>query len=128
MMLLGRFYGGINLPIWEWTVIALAIWLGTLIFAALAVAIGYWMNPNSVQPVIMIIFLFFSLFGGLWFPVTGGLRTFAQGTPTYRMCSSRPTWSTHGTVSWIPVSIILIWLAVFVGLATFAVRNAAEAI
>jgi len=35
---------------------------------------------------------------------------------------------THGTVSWIPVGIIAIWLAVFVGLATFAVRNAAEAI
>jgi len=128
MMLLGRFYGDIQLPIWEWTVIALAIWLGTLIFAALAVAIGYWMNPNSVQPVIMIIFLFFSLFGGLWFPVTGGLRTFAQGTPTYRIVQLATDVVTHGTVSWIPVSIIVIWLAVFVGLATFAVRNAAEAI
>ena len=102
MMLLGRFYGGIQLPIWEWTVIALAIWLGTLIFAALAVAIGYWMNPNSVQPVIMIIFLFFSLFGGLWFPVTGGLRTFAQGTPTYRIVQIATDVVTHGTVSWIP--------------------------
>ena len=128
MMLLGRFYGGIQLPIWEWTVIALAIWLGTLIFAALAVAIGYWMNPNSVQPVIMIIFLFFSLFGGLWFPVTGGLRTFAQGTPTYRIVQIATDVVTHGTVSWISVSVILIWLAAFVGLATFAVRNAAEAI
>ena len=75
-------------------------------------AIGYWMNPNSVQPVIMIIFLFFSLFGGLWFPVTGGLRTFAQGTPTYRIVQIATDVVTHGTVSWIPVSIILIWLAV----------------
>src|SRR5580658_273040 len=98
MMLLGRFYGDIQLPIWQWTVIALAIWLGTLIFAALAVAIGYWMNPNSVQPVIMIIFLFFSLFGGLWFPVTGGLRTFAQGTPTYRIVQLATDVVTHGTV------------------------------
>ena len=128
MMLLGRFYGGIELPIWQWTVIALAIWLGTLIFAALAVAIGYWMNPNSVQPVIMIIFLFFSLFGGLWFPVTGGLKTFAQGTPTYRIVQIATDVTKYGTVSWTAVGVILIWLAVFVGLATFAVRNAAEAI
>jgi ABC-2 type transport system permease protein len=128
MMLLGRFYGDIQLPIWQWTVIALAIWLGTLIFAALAVAIGYWMNPNSVQPVIMIIFLFFSLFGGLWFPVTGGLKTFAQGTPTYRIVQIATEVTTHGTVQWTAVGVILIWLAVFVGLATFAVRNAAEAI
>jgi ABC-2 type transport system permease protein len=128
MMLLGRFYGDIQLPVWQWTVIALAIWLGTLIFAALAVAIGYWMNPNSVQPVIMIIFLFFSLFGGLWFPVTGGLKTFAQGTPTFRIVQIATDVVTHGTVSWTAVGVILIWLAVFVGLATFAVRNAAEAI
>jgi ABC-2 type transport system permease protein len=76
----------------------------------------------------MIIFLFFSLFGGLWFPVTDGLRTFAQGTPTFRIVQIGTDVVTHGTVSWIPVSIILIWLAAFVGLATFAVRNAAEAI
>jgi ABC-2 type transport system permease protein len=128
VMLLGRFYGGIDLPVWEWTVIALAIWLGTLIFAALAVAIGYWMNPNSVQPVIMLVFLFFSLFGGLWFPVTGGLKTFAQATPTFRIVQIATDVVTTGTVSWTAVGVILIWLAVFVGLATYAVRTAAEAI
>jgi ABC-2 type transport system permease protein len=128
MMLLGRFYGNIQLPIWQWTVIALTIWLGTLIFASLAVAIGYWMDPSTVQPVIMIVFLFFSLFGGLWFPVSGGLRTFAQAIPTFRIVQIATDVVTHGTVSWIPVSIILIWLVAFVGLATYAVRNAAEAI
>jgi ABC-2 type transport system permease protein len=128
MMLLGRFYGGIDLPVWKWVAIALAIWLGTLIFAALAVALGYWINPNSAQPVIMLIFLFFSIFGGLWFPVTGALKTFAQGTPTFRIVQIATDVVTHGTVSWTAVGVILIWLAVFVGLATFAVRNAAEAI
>ena len=128
MMLLGRFYGNIQLPIWQWTAIALTIWLGTLIFASLAVAIGYWMDPSTVQPVIMIVFLFFSLFGGLWFPVTGGLRTFAQAIPTFRIVQIATGVVTNGTVSWIPVSIILIWLVAFVGLATYAVRNAAEAI
>jgi ABC-2 type transport system permease protein len=128
MMLLGRFYGGIDLPVWKWTVIALAIWLGTLIFAALAVAIGYWMNPNSVQPVIMIIFLFFSIFGGLWFPLTGALKTFAQGTPTFRIVQIGTDVVTNGTVSLTGVGVILLWLGLFVGLAWFAVRTAAEAI
>ena len=102
MMLLGRFYGNIQLPIWQWTVIALTIWLGTLIFASLAVAIGYWMDPSTVQPVIMDIRVAFSLFGGLWFPVTGGLRTFAQGIPTFRIVQIATDVVTHGTVSWIP--------------------------
>ena len=128
MMLLGRFYGGMHLPLWQWIVIALAIWLGSMIFAALAVAIGYRMNPNSVQPVIMIIFLFFSLFGGLWFPVTGGLRTFAQGTPTYGIVQIATDVISTATSRGSRLGIILIWLAIFVGLATFAVRNAAEAI
>jgi ABC-2 type transport system permease protein len=128
MMLLGRFYGGVDLPIWKWTVIAVAIWLGTLIFAALAVAIGYWMNPNSVQPIIMLIFLFFSIFGGLWFPISGILGKFAEATPTFRIVQIGTDVVTNGTVSWAGVGVILVWLALFVGLATLAVRTAAEAI
>jgi ABC-2 type transport system permease protein len=128
MMLLGRFYGGVDLPIWKWTVIAVAIWLGTLIFAALAVAIGYWMNPNSVQPIIMLIFLFFSIFGGLWFPISGVLGKFAEATPTFRIVQIGTDVVTNGTVSWAGVGVILVWLALFVGLATLAVRTAAEAI
>src|SRR6201999_4449091 len=37
VFLLGRFYADVQLPIWKWIVCALAIWVGTLIFAALAV-------------------------------------------------------------------------------------------
>ena len=41
VLLLGRFYGGVHLAAWQWIVIAVIIWLGSTIFAALAVAIGY---------------------------------------------------------------------------------------
>src|SRR6266702_5959011 len=50
VFLLGRFYGGVQMPIWKWIVCAIVIWIGTLIFAALAVAIGYKLDPDSVQP------------------------------------------------------------------------------
>ena len=56
VFLLGRFYGGVQLPLWKWIVCALAIWIGTLIFAALAVALGYKLDPDSVQPVAIVIF------------------------------------------------------------------------
>ena len=69
VFLLGRFYGGVQLPTWKWIVCALAIWVGTLIFAALAVALGYKLDPDSVQPVTIVVFFFFSIFGGLWFPL-----------------------------------------------------------
>jgi ABC-2 type transport system permease protein len=128
MMLLGRFYGGVDLSIEKWTLIALSIWLGTLTFAALAVAIGYWMDPNSVQPVIMLVFLFFTIFGGLWFPVSGLIGKLAEGTPTFRIVQIADHVVKTGSVPLAAVGVILIWLAAFVGLAWFTVRNAAEAI
>jgi ABC-2 type transport system permease protein len=128
MMLLGRFYGDVQLPVWKWTAIAVAIWLGTLIFAALAVAIGHWVDPSSAQPVIMLIFLFFSIFGGLWFPLSGGLKTLAEGTPTYRIVQIATDVVTLGSVSWASVGVILGWLAGFVVLAVVAVRSTAETV
>ncbi len=85
VFLLGRFYGGVQMPVWKWIVCALAIWVGTLIFAALAVALGYKLDPDSVQPVTIVVFFFFSIFGGLWFPLSGALQKFGEFTPTYQV-------------------------------------------
>jgi ABC-2 type transport system permease protein len=38
VLLLGRFEGGVHLALWQWLVIAVVVWLGSTIFAALAVA------------------------------------------------------------------------------------------
>ena len=38
VLLLGRFYGGVELAGWKWVVIGVAVWVGTLVFAALAVS------------------------------------------------------------------------------------------
>jgi ABC-type transport system involved in cytochrome c biogenesis permease component len=51
VLILGRFYGNVHLPAWEWPVIAVVVWFGSTIFAALAVAIGYRFAPEQVQPV-----------------------------------------------------------------------------
>ena len=37
VFLIGRFYGDVHMAAWKWVVCALAIWLGTLIFAALEI-------------------------------------------------------------------------------------------
>ena len=41
VLVIGRFFGNVRLPLWQWFVIAAIVWLGSTIFAALAVAIGY---------------------------------------------------------------------------------------
>jgi len=128
VLLLGRFDGGIHMPAWKWIVIAATIWLGTLIFAALAVAIGYLFDPDSVQPVAIALYFLFVIFGGLWFPLSGGLQTFGQITPTYWVMRISTDVIRYGTVPVTGVVVILAWLVGFVALATLVVRAKAEAL
>jgi len=126
VFILGATYGGVSMPIWKWVVAALVIWVGTLTFAALAVALAYKLSPDSVQPVVMIIFFFFSIFGGLWFPLSGALHTFGEFTPTYQIVNI----STHvvavGSAPWANIVGLAAWLAIFIALATLAVRSSTE--
>jgi ABC-2 type transport system permease protein len=128
VFLLGRFYGDVQLPIWKWVVCAAAIWIGTLIFAALAVGLGYKLNPDSVQPITFVIYFFFSIFGGLWFPLSGGLGKFGEFTPTYQVIKISTDVIAQGNVALVNVIGLVAWFAVFVALATWAVRSTAETV
>ncbi len=128
VFLLGRFYGGVQMPIWKWIVCAIVIWIGTLIFAALAVAIGYKLDPDSVQPVAIVIYFFFSIFGGLWFPLSGGLQKFGEFTPTYQIVKISTDVVRQGSAALVNVIGVVVWFAIFVALATLVVRSTAETV
>jgi ABC-2 type transport system permease protein len=128
VFLLGRYYGNVQLPIWKLIVCAVAIWIGTLIFAALAVACGYKLNPDSVQPVVLVVFFAFSIFGGLWFPLHGVLGKISEFTPTYQIVKISTDVISQGTVALVNVIGVVAWFAVFAALATFAVRSTAETV
>jgi len=128
VMLLGRFYGNVSLPIWEWVVIAVAIWFGTLIFAALAVAIGYRVDPNSAQPTVMMVFMLFTILGGVWFPLSGALGNVGKATPTYEAIKISTDVIANLPVPAYLVFGLVIWLAVFAALATLSVRSMAETV
>lgn len=126
VFILGSAYAGVDMPLWRWVVIAIAIWFGTFIFAALAIAIGYKIDPDSVQPIALVVFFFFSIFGGLWFPISGGLQDFARFTPTYQIVRISTDVLGSGTVNSVYVIGIVVWFAIFLGLAILAVRSTAE--
>src|SRR5215469_2246607 len=126
VFLLGAFYGHVDMPIWKWVVLAIAIWFGTFIFAALAVAIGYRINPDTVQPIAITVYFFFSIFGGLWFPLSGGLKKFGEFTPTYQVVKISTDVLGSGTVAIANVIGIIVWFGIFLGLAVLAVRATAE--
>jgi ABC-2 type transport system permease protein len=55
---------------WQWAALTGAIWAGSLVFAALGVAIGYLASGDAVRPLTMIIYFALSILGGLWMPTT----------------------------------------------------------
>ncbi|MGH3248505.1 MAG: ABC transporter permease [Trebonia sp.] len=128
VLLLGRFYGGVHLPVWEWIVIAIIVWLGSTIFAALAVAIGYRFAPDQVQPIAMLVYFAFTILGGIWFPLSGVLQNIGKATPTYE--AVKISTDVIGNVSVPPYLFVglVIWLAIFAGLAILSVRSMAEAV
>jgi ABC-2 type transport system permease protein len=126
VFILGNVYGGVTMPIWKWVVIGVAIWFGTFIFAALAIALGYRIDPDSVQPIALVVYFFFSIFGGLWFPLSGGLKKFGEFTPTYQVVKISTDVLGTGTVAIVNVIGIIAWFVIFLGLAVLAVRATAE--
>jgi ABC-2 type transport system permease protein len=128
VLVLGRFYGNVHLAAWEWPAIAITIWFGSTIFAALAVAVGYRFAPDQVQPVTLILYFIFAILGGLWFPLSGLLGRIGQLTPTYEAVTIGTDVIKGATVPFgYPIGLI-VWLGIFVALSTLAVRSTAETV
>lgn len=128
VLLLGRFYGGVHLALWQWLVVAVIVWLGSTIFAALAVAIGYRYPPDQAQPITLVVYLVFTILGSVFFPITGALANFSKATPTYE--AIKISTDVIGNVS-VPAYLfigLVVWLAVFAALATLSVRSMAETV
>jgi ABC-2 type transport system permease protein len=128
VLLLGRYFGNVHLPLWQWPVVGITIWLSATIFAALAVAIGYRFTPDQVQPITLIIYLGFAVLGGIWYPLSGVLKTIGQLTPAYQAVKIGTDIIENTSVSPGLAVGLAIWLAIFVALATLAVRSTAETV
>jgi ABC-2 type transport system permease protein len=127
VLLLGRFYGGVHLPAWQWIAIAAVVWLGAMLFTALAVAIGYRYQPDQVQPIAMLIYFLFLIVGGVLFPIKG-LEKVAPWTPTGEAVKIATNVIAGVSVSgWLIVGMVL-WLAFFSALAWASVRATAETV
>ena len=76
----------VRMDAWQWFALVGVIWAGSLVFAALGVAIGYLASGDAVRPITMIIYFVLSILGGLWMPTTsfpGWLQDIAKWVPTH---------------------------------------------
>ncbi|MCK7627561.1 ABC transporter permease [Streptomyces sp. RS10V-4] len=60
----------VRLEPWQWGAIAAGTWLGSFVFAALGVAIGYLATGDAVRPISMLVYFALAFLGGLWMPMT----------------------------------------------------------
>ncbi|MFF7484527.1 ABC transporter permease [Streptomyces luteogriseus] len=76
----------VTLDAWQWLALTGAIWAGSLVFAALGVALGYLASGDAVRPITMITYFGLSMLGGLWMPTTtfpDWLQEIAKWLPTH---------------------------------------------
>ena len=76
----------VRLDAWQWLALTGAIWAGSLVFAALGVAIGYLASGDAVRPITMIVYFGLSILGGLWMPSStfpDWLQDIAKWLPTH---------------------------------------------
>jgi ABC-2 type transport system permease protein len=75
---------GVRLPAGRWLEMTVLILVALVPFAALGIAIGHLLTPDSVGPAVGGGLGLLAFLGGTWFPITGGaLHAVAQGLPSY---------------------------------------------
>lgn len=110
----GRLQHHVELPAGRWAALLVLMWVGTVPFALLGLAIGYGLPPQLAQPVNFLAFLGLSVLGGLLVPAAyfpDVLRHLAHALPTYRfaelgwraaagLAPTRPDWRCSSGGRW----------------------------
>jgi ABC-2 type transport system ATP-binding protein len=112
---------GVSLPAWRWPADLGLLWIGTLPFVALGIAIGSLASSTVAFAASTGLWFAFAALGGLWVPpgqLSAGLRDFAEALPSYNQAALG--W--HVTSGTAPTAINLVVLAAWtIGLALLPV-------
>lgn len=123
---LGGFLNHVEMPAWKWAVNALVLWIASMIFVSLAVAIGYRFDPETAQPAVMLVFFPMALLGGLWFPLGGTLEKIGKWFPTFQAHKIGTDIISTGKISALSIGVVAAWGVLFALLAVFSYRSAKE--
>ncbi|GAA4733692.1 ABC transporter permease [Pedococcus ginsenosidimutans] len=101
-----------------WVVTGLAVWVGSLVFAAFGVFMGYLLPSENVMQVLGPGLALFAFLGGLFVPLDqmgSTFRAIAHVTPMYGLNQVVHAPLTGDAPGWAAVVNVAVWLAVFVG-------------
>jgi ABC-2 type transport system permease protein len=116
----------VRLEAWQWLALTGAIWAGSLVFAALGVAIGYLASGDAVRPITMIIYFGLSILGGLWFPSSTfptWLQDIAKWLPTHAYAALGQAIEQSRSPHAKDVTLLVVYFALFAGGAAWLYRK-----
>ncbi|MFI0983048.1 ABC transporter permease [Streptomyces sp. NPDC021093] len=116
----------VRLDAWQWIALTGVIWAGSVVFAALGVALGYLTSGDAVRPVTMIIYFGLSILGGLWMPATlypQWLQNIAEWLPTHAYAALGQAIELGGAPHAKDVAVLAGYFLLFAGGAAWLYRK-----
>ncbi len=122
----GGLTGKPTMPIHLWILTALCVWVGSLVFAAFGLFMGYLLPTENVMQILSFALVLFAFGGGLFIPLSQYpkvLQTIAEFTPLYGLNELVHAPLTGGSphLAWIANAVA--WLAIFGGGAVWRFRK-----
>ncbi|MGO9876627.1 MAG: ABC transporter permease [Acidimicrobiia bacterium] len=115
-----------SMPVHLWIITALCVWIGSLLFAAFGLCLGYLLPAENVTQLLGIALMLCSFGGGLFIPLSQlspAWRTTAKFTPLYGLNQLVHDPLVGGNFAWSWVLNLTLWLTIFVIVATWRFRH-----
>ena len=126
MFLVGAGTGKPSMAGYLWVVSALCVWIGSLVFAAFGLFMGYLLPTENVMQFLGFALLLFSFGGGLFIPLSQYphvLQTLAKFTPLYGLNELVHAPLLGEGVQWTWAVNAIVWLGIFAAGAVWRFRK-----
>lgn len=117
---------GVQMSPETWALSAALAWVGSFVFAAFGLLMGYLLPSENVMQIISPVLAIFAFFGGLFVPVAllpGAIQDLAPYMPTYGVAEIARFPLVGGSFDLTWVAGMLLWTAAFGAGATFLFRR-----
>jgi len=118
----------IHLTLSQWLLILVVMWVGTVPFALLGLAIGYALPPNVASPASFVLFFSLSVLGGLLVPTVAfpsAMQRLAHALPSNRYAELGWRAATGHPPTALGMAVLAGWTVLFAVLAAIAYRRSA---
>jgi ABC-2 type transport system permease protein len=126
VFLLGLIVHKASMPGYLWIVSGLCVWIGSLVFAAFGLFMGYLLPTENVMQFLGLGLALLSFAGGLFIPLSQfphAVQEIAKWTPLYGLNMIVHAPLLGGGVQWNWVANAVIWLAIFAAGAAWRMRR-----